>query len=213
MTALMADAQADKVPTMKIVWRVTWLCMLASGLGFSPARSQDAGDAIQFNMKAVEELADTSAAAQVAAALAPAPDPLADASLYDPITVQPPAPANPSQGLQLIYGRGDIIIAPSARETLQSWLETFVSPNSRLEVLSYSGSANPTWEVPGNDPGNLATLARHEAIRTAFKRAIVVRDILTEHGIPGDNIVVRALGHATDGGPVERIDIVLNPPQ
>lgn len=213
MPVLMAGWQPDKVPTMNINQRPVWILSLAVCLWTCPALSQDTGGAIQFNMKAVEELADTATAAQISAALIPAPDPLADASLYDPITAAPAAPANPAQGLQLIYGRGDIIIAPSARQTLDSWLDAFVTPGSRLEVLSYSGSTNPTWEVPGNNPGSLATLARHEAIRTAFKRAIVVRDILTGQGIPGDNIVVRALGHATDGGPVERIDIVLSPRQ
>lgn len=168
-------------------------------------------EVITINFRAVEELAGGEAAGKVAAALAPKADPLADKTMYapiDPARVMA-AKADPSRSLQILYGRGDLIISPSAKDVLVEWIKSFVKPASRVEILSYSGARNPAWDVPGNDPGDLKTLTLHEAIRTAFKRALVVRDILTENGIADDGIVVRALGPVNDGGPPERIDVVL----
>lgn len=202
---LMASAQTDKVTAMRPVLLSTLLFVTIATA--CPGRAQDAGP-IRFNFEAVAELAGADAAAEVAAALTAKPDPLRDPGLYAPISTGPAAPPDPSQGLQLLYGRGDIIIAPSARDTLTAWIDSFLTPTSRVEILSYSGSLNPAWQA--GDAGQApAMLARHEAIRTAFKRAIVVRDILTEKGIASDNIVVRALGPSSDGGPVERIDVVI----
>lgn len=169
-----------------------------------------AEEVITINFRAIEELAGGEAAGKVAAALTPAADPLTDKTMYaaiDPARVVA-AKADPSRSLQILYGRGDLIISPSAKDILVEWTKSFLNPTSRVEILSYSGARNPAWDVPGNDPGDLKTLTLHEAIRTAFKRALVVRDILTENGITDDGIVVRALGPVSDGGPPERIDIV-----
>ena len=170
-----------------------------------------AAEVITINFHAIEELAGGEAAGKVAAALTPAADPLTDKTMYAPIDPARAvaAKADPSRSLQILYGRGDLIISPSAKDILVEWIKSFLNPTSRVEILSYSGARNPAWDVPGNDPGDLKTLTLHEAIRTAFKRALVVRDILTENGITDDGIVVRALGPVSDGGPPERIDVVL----
>lgn len=173
---------------------------------FSPQRD------IVINMKAVEELAGAATAAELAARLKPeATDPLADRSLFTPIDPHADGKTAPVRGetLQILYARGSLIISPSAEETLHSWTESFLTPQSRVEILSYSGTVTHGLEASSSNPGNdLMTYSLHEAIRTAFKRAIVVRDILIKQGIASDNITVRALGPAGDGGAPERIDVI-----
>jgi hypothetical protein len=201
----MALARNDKVIAMRPV--LLSISLVVATTTACPGWAQDAGP-IRFNFQAVAELAGADAAAEVAAALTAKSDPLRDPGLYAPISVEPTSPRDPAQGLQLLYGRGDIVISPSAQETLVAWIDSFLTPASKVEILSYSGSLNPTHQTSGDAQGP-AMLARHEAIRTAFKRAIVVRDILTQKGIASGNIVVRALGPSSDGGPVERIDVVI----
>lgn len=112
--------------------------------------------------------------------------------------------------LQILYGRGDLIVSPSARDTLESWAETFVSPTDRIAILSYSGHRPESWSEPSLHPGQeIATYSLHESIRTCFKRALVVRDVLIAEGVSEDRIVLRALGPSEDGGPAERIDVSL----
>ena len=121
--------------------------------------------------------------------------------------------SKPAKTLQLLYGRGDLVISPSGRETLESWVDTFVSPRDRIEILSYSGHTPESWSEPSLNPGkDIRAYSLHESIRTCFKRALVVRDVLVEQGIAEDRIVMRALGPAEKGGPAERVDVTLLAP-
>ncbi|RMF10974.1 MAG: hypothetical protein D6763_04505 [Alphaproteobacteria bacterium] len=136
---------------------------------------------------------------------------------------RPEAPVRPAAALsgednvvrtlQILYGRGDLVVSPSARETLETWVKTFVSPSDRIAILSYSGHRPESWSEPSLHPGQeIATYSLHESIRTCFKRALVVRDVLIAQGVAEDRIVLRALGPAKDGGPAERIDVSLISP-
>ena len=49
-----------------------------------------------------------------------------------------------------------------------------------------------------------------QARRISLSRAITVRSYLMEQGVKSARIDVRALGNRSDGGPLDRVDIVAN---
>ncbi len=66
--------------------------------------------------------------------------------------------------------------------------------SGRIQLLAYGGS----------------TAERsHTARRLALRRALAVRNYLMQHGVEQEQISVRALGGATDGGPPNRVDVVM----
>lgn len=174
---------------------------------------------VEINLQAVEEIAGGDAAARVDAALAAATQKEArPESQTDPaLEARNLEAARPEVGagdaLQILYARGNLVISPSAKETLDDWAASFLKPDSKVEILSYSGTSAPAWAkgrntAAGAPQDDIMTYSLHDAIRTAFKRALVVRDILIAHGVAETNITVRALGPASDRGPAERIDVV-----
>lgn len=169
-----------------------------------PAAARASSGVVEVNMNALYEAVGEDV-------MEAAPARQAEAPGGTPISIAPPA--EPVRTLQLLYGRGDLVITPSARTTLENWVETFVSPRDRIEILAYSGHRPESWSEPSLHPGReIATFSLHEAIRTCFKRALVVRDALIEIGVDADRILLRALGPADSGGPRERVDVSLIAP-
>lgn len=188
------------------------LCLLSLVL---PSAAVAAETGVAIDLRAVEEIAGGDAAARVDAALAAAAQ--KDARKDPALEVRNLEAASPEVGagdaLQILYARGNLVISPSAKETLDDWAASFLRPDSKVEILSYSGTSAPAWargqHASGGTPqDDIMTYSLHDAIRTAFKRALVVRDILIAHGVAEANITVRALGPTGDHGPAERIDVV-----
>lgn len=168
---------------------------------------------VAIDLRAVEELAGPDVAARVDASLRTPPAGKAEKSAADSRPLDAAAPV-PSQGdaLQILYARGNLVISPSAKETLDDWAANFLKADSKVEILSYSGTTAPAWvkdkSAAEGQSNDIMTYSLHEAIRTAFKRALVVRDILVARGVPEGNITVRAIGPTGDQGPAERIDVI-----
>ena len=57
----------------------------------------------------------------------------------------------------------------------------------------------------GGPPGEKSSNTR----RLSLKRALVVRQILIDDGVPSERIDVRALGGTDDDGPPDRVDVFL----
>lgn len=66
--------------------------------------------------------------------------------------------------------------------------------SGRLLLQAFAGS-----------PGDKSSEAR----RLSLKRALAVRQLLIDSGVPSDKIEVRAMGGATDGGTPDRVDVML----
>jgi len=65
---------------------------------------------------------------------------------------------------------------------------------ARIELMAYGGS----------------TAERsHSARRLSLRRALAVRNHLMANGMDQEQIAVRALGGATDGGPASRVDLII----
>ena len=65
---------------------------------------------------------------------------------------------------------------------------------SRVELAAYGG--------PRGDKSS-------DSRRLSLKRALVIRELLIEDGVPSEKIDVRALGGADDGGSADRVDVFL----
>lgn len=157
---------------------------------------------VEVNMNALYEAVGADAMRQVPEAPDAIPQPRPSAAMA--------STEEGSRTLQIIYGQADLVISPEDRETLTEWTRTYVSPDDRVQILSYSGHRPSSWNEPGLHPGqDIATYSLHESIRTGFKRALVIRDILVEQGVGEDRISLRALGPSEDSGPRERVDVSL----
>jgi outer membrane protein OmpA-like peptidoglycan-associated protein len=67
-----------------------------------------------------------------------------------------------------------------------------VNQGSRVQLLAYGG-----------EKGDKSSDAR----RLSLKRALAIRQVLIDDGVPSERIDVRAMGGADDGGPADRVDV------
>lgn len=66
-----------------------------------------------------------------------------------------------------------------------------------------TGASRVQLEAYGGPPGDKSSDAR----RLSLKRALAVRQLLIDNGVPSNRIDVRAMGGADDKGPNDRVDV------
>lgn len=147
-------------------------------------------------------------------ALSP-PPPAAPAAKPTPqpqrIAKATPAPASalpqaaeeaPTPGLTK---RSVILFAPKAADPAQSALgaikflagdlnASMTTATARVQILAYGGNRG--------DKGS-------DARRLSLKRALAIRQVLIDDGVPAERIDVRAMGGADDSGPADRVDVYI----
>ncbi len=74
--------------------------------------------------------------------------------------------------------------------------------NSALE----KGASGIQLEAYGGSPGDKSSDAR----RLSLRRALAVRQLLIDDGVPSARIDVRAMGGADDKGPADRVDVFIH---
>jgi outer membrane protein OmpA-like peptidoglycan-associated protein len=74
-----------------------------------------------------------------------------------------------------------------------------------LTTALESGASRVQLEAYGGAPGDKSSDAR----RLSLKRALAVRQLLIDNGVPSNRIDVRAMGGADDKGPTDRVDVFL----
>jgi len=121
----------------------------------------------------------------------------------------PPPPAQPTRTASVEPGpatelskRSSILFTPGAEEPPPNALETVKSMTASLTAALWSGTAHIQLEAFGGKPGDKSSDAR----RLSLKRALIIRQLLIDDGIPSERIVVRAMGGASDGAS-DRVDI------
>ena len=98
--------------------------------------------------------------------------------------------------------RSVILFAAGASDPAQSALgsikflagdlnSSMTGAGSRIQLLAYGGEKG--------DKGS-------DARRLSLKRALAIRQVLIDSGVPAERIDVRAMGGADDGGPTDRVD-------
>jgi len=65
-------------------------------------------------------------------------------------------------------------------------------PAARIQIQAYGGNR-----------GDKSSDAR----RLSLKRALAIRQVLIDDGVPAERIDVRAMGGADDSGPADRVDV------
>lgn len=74
---------------------------------------------------------------------------------------------------------------------------------SDLATALESGASRVQLEAYGGAPGDKSSDAR----RLSLKRALAVRQLLIDNGVPSNRIDVRAMGGIDDKGPTDRVDV------
>jgi outer membrane protein OmpA-like peptidoglycan-associated protein len=100
--------------------------------------------------------------------------------------------------------RSSIPFAPGAEEPAPEVLDTVKTVSGDLNTALGNASARIELEAFGGKPNDRSSEAR----RLSLKRALIVRQLLIDEGVPSDRIDVRAMGGANDGSP-DRVDIFL----
>ncbi|MEJ0042720.1 MAG: hypothetical protein WDM81_11125 [Rhizomicrobium sp.] len=72
-----------------------------------------------------------------------------------------------------------------------------------LNAALNSGAQHVQLNAYGGPRGDKSS----DAHRLSLKRALVIRELLIEDGVPAEKIDVRALGGADDSGPADRVDV------
>ncbi len=128
---------------------------------------------------------------------APAPAPV------PPPSAQPTRTASVEPGPATeLSKRSSILFTPGAEEPPPSALEAVKGMTASLTAALWSGTAHIQLEAFGGKPGDKSSDAR----RLSLKRALIIRQLLIDDGIPSERIVVRAMGGASDGA-LDRVDI------
>lgn len=134
----------------------------------------------------------------------PAPEPAQkqrNASAPPPAAAASPAPSEGGNGFtrrsQIIFAAGAPDPAPNALDAIRMLggdLNASLNGGaSRIQLQAYGG--------PKNDKSS-------NARRLSLKRALAIRQILIDAGVPSGKIDVRAMGGA-DAGPPDRVDVYL----
>jgi outer membrane protein OmpA-like peptidoglycan-associated protein len=74
-----------------------------------------------------------------------------------------------------------------------------------LTTALESGASRIQLEAYGGAPGDKSSDAR----RLSLKRALAVRQLLIDNGVPSNRIDVRAMGGIDDKGPTDRVDVFI----
>ncbi len=98
-----------------------------------------------------------------------------------------------------------ILFEPSATEPQPSQLEGIKMLAGDLNTALGSGATQIQLQAFAGAPHDKSSDAR----RVSLKRALSVRQLLIDDGVPAARIVTRAMGGITDNGPHDRVDILV----
>jgi outer membrane protein OmpA-like peptidoglycan-associated protein len=101
--------------------------------------------------------------------------------------------------------RGVVLFAPNASDPSVSALQSVKSLAGELSDALAGGTSRVQLLAFGGQRGDKSSDTR----RLSLKRALVIRQILIDSGVPSERIDVRALGGTDDNGPLDRVDVFL----
>jgi len=132
--------------------------------------------------------------------LQPAPKQMARANPPPASAAPQAADEAPTPGLTK---RSVILFAPQAADPAQSALGAIKFLAGDLAASMTSASARVQIQAYGGTRGDKGSDAR----RLSLKRALAIRQVLIDDGVPAERIDVRAMGGADDSGPADRVDV------
>ena len=99
-----------------------------------------------------------------------------------------------SASLEVRFRAGSSVLSRDDEKRLKTMARKVEPTDARLQLKAYA-------EATGNDTS--------KARRLSLSRALSVRSFLIENGLRSTRIDVRALGIARDGGPPDRVDVLM----
>jgi len=141
---------------------------------------------------------------------APVQPPPQRVASVEPPPVRTPPPARlstPATNPEIPSGtkRGVILFAPNADDPTVAAMATVKSLAGGLSTALGDGSSRVQLLAFGGPRGDKSSDTR----RLSLKRALVVRQVLIDQGVPAERIDVRAMGGTDDSGPLDRVDVFL----
>jgi len=166
---------------------------LSAGLTPAPAPAEPAVKAGLNASAPPKPIIPAKAAATNATPPPPVDAPQAMAAL-PPAGLSSPVPSAPSEGVAaaLMFAPGAIELTAGAMAQLDA-LMTSLTQKERVQLKAHASGGQDDAEVR----------------RIALKRALAARSHLLANGMESTRIDVRALGPAGDGGPDDRLDVIV----
>jgi outer membrane protein OmpA-like peptidoglycan-associated protein len=132
-----------------------------------------------------------------------------------PMTLKPPplvaarstAPHRTRDGEHAgLTKRGAVLFAKGMSNPSPAQLQGVKLLATTVSTALESGASRVQLEAYGGTSGDKSWDAR----RLSLKRALAVRQLLIDDGVPSSHIVVRAMGGADDNGPDDRVDVFVS---
>lgn len=117
-----------------------------------------------------------------------------------PVQPHAAATAAPLAGLTK---RGAILFEHNSTDPTPSQLDGIKLLAGDLNSAIEAGATHIQLQAFGGAPGDKSSDAR----RISLKRALAIRQLLIDNGVPANRIDVRAMGGATDKGNPDRVDV------
>lgn len=127
------------------------------------------------------------------------PPPAAAPSPAEKIAAKPEKPAKRSA----LNKQSEILFPSGATDLGNAAINKLRDMAGALNAQMTSGGARVQLDAYGGAPGDKSSDAR----RLSLKRALVVRQLLIEDGVPSERIDVRAMGGIDDSGSPDRVDV------
>lgn len=106
------------------------------------------------------------------------------------------ASATGERAIQLAFAESTTQLDDKAKRDLDELVRGIgTNEETRVQLLAYASA-------PGADNAS-------QARRLSLSRALAVRSYLIEKGVRSTRIDVRALGNKNEGGPADRVDVVV----
>jgi outer membrane protein OmpA-like peptidoglycan-associated protein len=125
-----------------------------------------------------------------------------DAAAPAATTIVPTHSSDVEKGMtrrsEILFPRGDPDVSSSTVDKMRAVA-------ADLTTLLGAGASRVQLDAYGGAPGDKGSDAR----RLSLKRALGIRQLLIEDGVPSEKIDVRALGGIDDGGAPDRVDVLV----
>jgi outer membrane protein OmpA-like peptidoglycan-associated protein len=166
----------------------------------APASDSDASSAaIPFSFGGNAPMSPSRPAAKPAKVASAEPPP---AHTPTPAPAAAPAKAAAEPGLAK---RGEIVFNHEATDPAPAQYDGLKLLAGDLNSALQSGATRIQLEAYGGAPGDKSSDAR----RLSLKRALAIRQVLIDNGVPSGKIDVRAMGGIDDHGNADRVDVLL----
>ncbi len=120
-------------------------------------------------------------------------------------TSPPPAASTPGAIAAGLRKQSSIAFAPGESSPATADVNAVHGLATSLNAALTSGATRVQLEAYGGPRGDKSSDSR----RLSLKRALVIRELLIEDGVPSEKIDVRAMGGADDNGPADRVDVLV----